>query len=277
MDDTQSLRYSRHLLLSGWSEAAQQRLLSAHALVVGIGGLGAPAAMYLAAAGVGHLTLVDPDHVELSNLQRQIAHATDRIGQSKAGSAKQTLNALNPDVQVQALVERVDETWLSHWLGQWQLTHPTNALVVLDCTDQFATRHAINRACWHAGVPLVSASAVQWDAQITAFDPRDAHSPCYACLFPEDAAVPDTPCATLGVFAPLVGMVGVMQAGEAIKRLAQLDNRHDSRESGDDTQHTSLVGRLCLLDARTWQTTTMTVPPRVGCPVCGDRTTKAII
>jgi molybdopterin-synthase adenylyltransferase len=273
VDDAQSLRYSRHLLLGGWSEAAQKRLLNAHALVVGVGGLGAPAAMYLAAAGVGHLTLVDFDHVELSNLQRQIVHATDRIGQNKASSAKQTLNALNPDVQVQALVAQVDEPWLSHWLGQWQNTPPGSALVVLDCTDQLATRHAINRACWHAGVPVVSASAVQWDAQITAFDPRDAHSPCYACLFPFDAAMSDTPCATLGVFAPLVGMMGVMQAGEAIKRLAQFDNR----ESGDDIQHTSLVGRLCMVDARTWQTTTMTVPPRASCPVCGDRATKAII
>ncbi len=276
MDDAQSLRYSRHLLLGGWAESTQQRLLAAHALVVGVGGLGAPAAMYLAAAGVGHITMVDPDHVELSNLQRQIVHATDRIGQSKASSAKQVLNALNPDVQVQALVEQVDEPWLSRWLAHFKLTQAADALVVLDGTDQFATRHAINRACWHAGVPVVSASAVQWDAQITAFDPRDAHSPCYACVFPENTTMPDTPCATLGVFAPLVGMMGVMQAGEAIKRLAQLDNRHDNHESGDDTQHTSLVGRLYLMDGRTWQSTTMSIPPRVGCPVCGDRTTKAI-
>jgi molybdopterin/thiamine biosynthesis adenylyltransferase len=268
VDDTQRLRYSRHLLLSGWSEAAQQRLMAAHALVVGVGGLGAPAAMYLAAAGVGHLTLVDPDQVELSNLQRQIAHVTDRIGQSKAQSAQQTLHALNPEVQVHAQIARVDEPWLSDWLTHWQQQHPHAALVVLDCTDQFAARHAINRACWQAGVPVVSASAVQWDAQITAFDPRVAHSPCYACLFPQTQALPDAPCATLGVFAPLVGMAGVMQAGEALKQLAQLERESESNGPEHTGAHTSLVGRLCLVDARTWQITTMKVPPRADCPVC---------
>jgi len=266
VDDTQRLRYSRHLLLQGWSEAAQSRLMGSHAMVIGLGGLGAPAALYLAAAGVGQLTLVDPDQVELSNLQRQIIHTTERIGQHKANSAAQAVLALNPDLVVHPIEQAADETWLFDWLQGQQSPMAARQLVVLDCTDRLDTRHAINRACWRAGVALVSASAVQWDAQITVFDPSQAGSPCYACLYPPadhtEAASPDTPCGTLGVFAPLVGMAGTLQAGEAIKHLM-----------GDllTGMQLPLVGRLCLLDARDWQTTCLAIAPRADCPVCGAK------
>ena len=170
MDDTQRLRYSRHLLLDEWSEDAQERLLASHALVIGAGGLGAPALMYLASAGVGRITVVDHDTVDLTNLQRQIAHTTARVGQSKVDSARQTLAELNPGVQVQAIAQAADEALLSTWVPK--------ADVVLDCTDRFDIRHLINRVCRQAGVPLVSAAAVRFDGQISVFDPRRSASPC---------------------------------------------------------------------------------------------------
>lgn len=264
MDDTQRLRYSRHLLLQGWSEASQLRLTASHALVLGVGGLGGPAALYLAAAGVGHITLVDPDRVELSNLQRQISHTTERIGQHKAPSAAQALRALNPTVSVSTCEQAADEAWLVAWLHAQQPFVAAHQMVVLDCTDRLATRHAINRACWQAGVAVVSGAAVQWDAQVTTFDPHHPESPCYACLYPPQpegtGTSPDTPCATLGVFAPVVGMAGTLQAGEAIKYLL-----------GDSLEgvHAPLVGRLWVLDARDWLTTCLQVKPRQNCPVCG--------
>lgn len=261
MNDSQRLRYSRHLLLQGWTEATQERLLASHALVVGVGGLGSPAAMYLAASGVGHITLIDPDRVELSNLQRQIAHRSDAVGHTKTDSAASTLQALNPDVQVHAVAQALDEAWLRHWLQQAQAL----PVVVLDCTDRWDTRQAINRACWAAGVPLVSASAVQWDAQLSTFDRRHPDSPCYACYMPPEQVVPDLPCATLGVFAPLVGMAGVMQAGEALKCLAV-----QAYEPGMSAELCpSLVGKLHLLDARTWQQQQLLLTKRQGCLVCG--------
>jgi molybdopterin/thiamine biosynthesis adenylyltransferase len=254
MDDAQLLRYSRHLLLDDWSEVAQKRLLAAHAVVIGAGGLGAPALLYLASAGVGHITVIDPDAVELSNLQRQIAHSATRLGMPKADSARTAMTAINPEVQVQALVQVADEALLSGLL-------PT-ADVVLDCSDTFATRQLINREAWRAGVPLVSASALRWDGQIGVFDPRWPDSPCYACIFPPDAPPPETRCALLGVFAPVVGLMGVMQAGEALKLLAGLT------EAGGQS-HVGLAGFLLMLDGRDWSWTRMRVRRDPACRVCG--------
>lgn len=255
LDDDQQLRYSRHLLLDEWSEAAQERLLSAHALVIGAGGLGAPALMYLASAGVGRITVMDPDTVDLTNLQRQIAHTTDRVGQAKVLSAQSAIAQLNPGVQVHAIAQAADDALLAEWVPQ--------ADVVLDCTDRFAIRQTINRACRQAGVPLVSASAVRFDGQISVFDPRVPEAPCYACLFPPDAPPEETRCAMLGVFAPVVGMMGVMQAGEAIKLLAGLT------EAGAPGHHQSLAGRLLIFDGRDWSWTAMRARRNPMCPVCG--------
>lgn len=255
MDDDQRLRYSRHLLLDEWSEPAQDQLLASHVLVIGAGGLGAPALLYLASAGVGRITVVDPDTVDLTNLQRQIAHTTGRIGQPKVDSAAAALADLNPGVRVRAIAQAADEALLRAQVPQAQ--------VVLDCTDRFAIRHLINRVCREAGVPLVSASAVRFDGQISVFDPRDPASPCYACLFPPDAPPEETRCAMLGVFAPVVGMMGVMQAGEAIKLLLQ------SPPQNNWTGHESLSGRLLLLDGRAWRWTEMRAARVPGCPVCG--------
>ena len=255
LDDDQQLRYSRHLLLNEWSEAAQERLLNAHALVIGAGGLGAPALMYLASCGVGRITVVDPDTVDLTNLQRQIAHTTARIGQSKVLSAGLAMTEINPGVQVHAIAEEADEALLHTWVPQAQ--------VVLDCTDHFAIRQTINRVCHAHGVPLVSASAVRFDGQISVFDPRLPESPCYACLFPPGTPPEETRCALLGVFAPVVGMMGVMQAGEALKLLAGL---HEPNALG---HHQSLAGRLLLLDGRDWSWTSLRAHRSPNCPVCG--------
>jgi molybdopterin-synthase adenylyltransferase len=254
VDDDQRLRYSRHLLLDEWSEEAQGRLLGAHALVIGAGGLGAPALMYLASAGVGRITVMDPDTVDLTNLQRQIAHTTERVGQPKVQSASLALAQLNPGVQVHAIAEAADEALLREWVPQ--------AHVVLDCTDRFAIRQLINQVCREAGVPLVSASAVRFDGQISVFDPRVPESPCYACLFPPDAPPEETRCAMLGVFAPVVGMMGVMQAGEAIKLLAQ---------GGEPWRgHQNLAGRLLMFDGRNWSWTALRAHREPTCPVCGQ-------
>lgn len=252
MDDQQRLRYSRHLLLDEWSEDAQERLLASHALVIGAGGLGAPALMYLASSGVGRLTVVDHDVVDLTNLQRQVLHTTDRVGQPKVVSAQTGLAQLNPGVQVQAIAQRADDALLDTWLPQVD--------VVLDCTDRFDTRHLINRASVRHGKPLVSASAVRFDGQLSVFDPRDAASPCYACLFPPDSPPEEVRCATLGVFAPLVGAMGLMQAGEAVALLAGLSQAPGTGGS---------VGRLLMLDGRSWETTSIRFGKQAGCSVCG--------
>lgn len=255
MDDDQRLRYSRHLLLDEWSEVAQDQLLAAHAIVIGAGGLGAPALMYLASAGVGRITVIDPDTVDLTNLQRQIAHTTDRVGQAKVLSAQAAIGQLNPGVQVQAIAQSADEALL-------QALVPT-AQVVLDCTDRFAIRQLINRVCHEAGVPLVSASALRFDGQISVFDPRQPDSPCYACLFPPDAPPEETRCAMLGVFAPVVGMMGVMQAGEALKLLLQ------AHPAGPWRGHERLAGRLLMLDGRSWAWTELRAHRDPHCVVCG--------
>ena len=249
MTDDQLLRYSRHILLDGLDIAGQQRLLGSHALVIGAGGLGSPAALYLAASGVGRLTLVDDDRVDLSNLQRQIAHDLSRIGQPKVASAAQALAALNPDVRVVALQERADAPRLSELVA--------SADVVLDCSDNFATRHAVNAACVAHGKPLVAGAAIGFDAQISVYDTRDPAAPCYACLFPPDSAVEEVACSTMGVIAPLVGIIGSMQATEAIKLLAGIGS--------------SLAGRLQMLDARKMEWTEIRLPRQPDCSVCRQR------
>jgi molybdopterin/thiamine biosynthesis adenylyltransferase len=211
MQDEQLLRYSRHILLNELGVEGQERLLASRALVIGAGGLGSPVALYLGSAGVGHLTIVDHDHVDATNLQRQIAHTMARVGEPKAHSARDAIAEINPDVRVTPVLHRADDGLLDDLVPQ--------ADVVLDCTDNFATRHAINRACVKHRKPLVSGAAIRFDGQISVYDPRSGASPCYACVFPEAAAFEETRCATMGVFAPLVGIIGTLQAAEAIKLL----------------------------------------------------------
>ena len=247
MNDDQLLRYSRHILLDDIGIEGQERLLAGHALVIGAGGLGSPVALYLATAGVGQITLVDHDTVDLTNLQRQIAHSMERVGQPKVDSARSAMAAINAEVQVQALNARADAALLDRLVAQ--------ADVVLDCCDNFATRHAINAACVQHRKPLVSGAAIRMDGQISVFDPRTADSPCYACVFPPDADFEETRCAVMGVLAPLVGIIGAMQAAEAIKLL-----------SGAGT---SLAGRLQMLDARSMAWNEIRIPRDPGCSVCG--------
>jgi molybdopterin/thiamine biosynthesis adenylyltransferase len=247
MNDDQLLRYSRHLMLEAIGIEGQRRLLAAHALVIGAGGLGSPVALYLATAGVGRLTIVDDDDVDLTNLQRQIAHNLSRVGQPKAESVRQTLGAINPDVVVQALVQRADAALLETLLPA--------ADVVLDCSDNFRTRHLVNAACVKHGKPLVSGAAIGFDGQVSVYDTRRPQAPCYACLFPPDAAFEDVACATMGVFAPLVGIVGSVQAAEALKLLAGAG--------------TPLAGRLLMLDALAMRWDEIGIARQPGCRVCG--------
>jgi len=248
MNDTQLLRYSRHILLDEIGIEGQQRLLDAHVVIIGAGGLGSPAALYLASGGVGRITLVDDDTVELTNLQRQVMHTNARIGQSKVESGREALLAINPDIDVVALRERVGPARL--------LELARSATVVLDCSDNFATRHAVNRACMQAGVPLVSGAVIRFDGQLSVFDPRRADAPCYACVFPEDSGAEDVACSTMGVFAPLVGVVGAVQAAEAMKLIVGIGQ--------------SLAGRLLLLDGRAMEWTAIGVVRNPACPVCSS-------
>jgi molybdopterin-synthase adenylyltransferase len=249
MTDDQLLRYSRHILLDEVGVEGQQRFLDAHALVVGAGGLGSPVALYLGTAGVGRITLIDHDAVDLTNLQRQIAHNLERVGRPKAESAREAVAAINPDVLVRPLVMRADAQVLDELVPQ--------ADVVIDCCDNFATRHAINRACFAHGKPLVSGAAIRLDGQVSVYDPRRADCPCYACVFPQDQEFEETRCATMGVFAPLVGIIGAMQASEALRLLAGVG--------------TSLAGRLQMLDGRSMEWSEMRLKRDPGCPVCGGR------
>jgi adenylyltransferase/sulfurtransferase len=250
MDDTQLLRYSRHILLTELGPDAQERFAAAHALVVGMGGLGAPAAQFLAAAGVGTITICDADHVDLTNLQRQILYATGDIGAAKVDAAARRLAAVNPEVRIERVPIRVGAPELAALVAA--------ADVVLDCCDNFATRHAVNAACVRAGKPLVSGAALRFDGQVAVFDPRDAASPCYHCLFGEGEELEETRCATMGVFAPVVGIVGATQAAEALKLLAGIGP--------------TLAGRLLLLDALAMQWRDVKVPRDPACPVCATRT-----
>ena len=249
MDDDQLLRYSRHILLDEIGVEGQQRLLDAHALVIGAGGLGSPVVLYLGTAGVGRITLVDHDQVDVTNLQRQIAHNLSRVGQPKAESARQTVAAINPEVQLTAVVQRADAAWLDGAVAA--------ADVVLDCSDNFVTRHAVNAACVRHRKPLVSGAAIGFDGQISVYDSRVADQPCYACLFPPETTFEEVRCATMGVFAPLVGIIGSMQAAEALKLLTGVGQ--------------SLAGRLQMLDARAMEWTEIRMARQADCPVCGGK------
>ena len=245
MDDQELLRYSRHILLNEVGVEGQQRLREASMLVIGAGGLGSPAAFYLASAGVARITLVDGDDVDLTNLQRQILHTTDRIGAPKALSGQAALAAINADVEVVPVTERADEADLLRLVA--------DATVVLDCSDNFATRHALNRACVVHRKPLVSGAAIRFDGQVAVFDLRHDESPCYACLFPPGDGE-DELCAVMGVFAPLTGIVGTIQAAEALKLAAGIGE--------------SLEGRLLMLDALAMRWHTVRVRRDAACPVC---------
>jgi len=249
MNDDELLRYSRHILLQEIGIEGQARIRAASALVIGAGGLGSPASMYLTSAGIGQLTLVDGDSVDLTNLQRQILHNSERVGTNKAASGLTTLAALNPQVQLKAVTERVGQADLDSLVAA--------ADVVLDCTDNFATRHAINRACVAHRRPLVSGAAVRFDGQLAVFDLRRPDSSCYACLFPEGEAQDDL-CSVMGVFAPVTGIVGAMQAAEALKLVAQAG--------------TAVSGRLLMLDALSMDVRAVRFDPDPHCAVCRPAT-----
>jgi adenylyltransferase/sulfurtransferase len=247
MNDQQLLRYSRHILLPEIGIEGQQKLSTSHALIIGVGGLGAPAAIYLAATGVGTLTLCDGDRVDLSNLQRQIVHRTDAVSRAKTDSARDTLAALNPEIRINSLTTRAVPELLSGWVAA--------ADVVLDCSDNFATRFAINRACVIHHKPLVSGAAIRFEGQIAVFDQRRPWASCYGCLFPEQAQEEDVRCATAGIFAPLTGIIGTLQAAEALKLLMNIDS--------------GLRGKLLRLEAITMRWHTSDIPRDPECAVCG--------
>ena len=246
MNDEQLLRYSRHILLPEIGVEGQERLLASRALVIGAGGLGSPVALYLAGGGVGEITLVDPDTVDLTNLQRQIVHGQDTVGLPKVDSARQRMLQMNPHARVRTLCERADATRLAELVAQ--------ADVVLDCSDNFSTRHAVNAACVAARVPLVSGAAIGMDGQVSVYDTRGIEAPCYACVFPTSSTFEEVRCATMGVFAPLVGIIGSLQAAEALKLMAGTGR--------------SLAGRLQMLDARTLEWTEIRIGRRADCEVC---------
>lgn len=249
MDDPQLLRYARHILLDEVGIEGQEAFLAARVLILGAGGLGCPAALYLATAGVGCLHLVDDDIVELSNLQRQILHPMAHLGMLKVQSAARTLATFNPEVLIHTMAQRAGDAELSALVAQ--------ADVVLDCSDNFATRHALNRACVAHRKPLVSGAAIRFDGQVAVFDLRRDDAPCYHCLFPEADDVEALSCATTGVFAPVVGIVGSMQAAEALKLIGAIGR--------------SLSGRLQMLDARDMQWRAVNVMRDPDCPVCRHR------
>ncbi|MGA0116310.1 MAG: HesA/MoeB/ThiF family protein [Burkholderiales bacterium] len=249
MDDEQLLRYSRHILLPEIGIEGQQRLLDAHVLLIGAGGLGSPVALYLASAGVGTLSICDDDVVDLTNLQRQIVHREDAVGTPKVASARATLLSINPRVTINAIAERVAGARLDALVASVD--------VVVDGSDNFATRHAVNRACVAARKPLVSGAGVRFDGQLAVFDLRAADSPCYACLFPESGENEEMRCAVMGVFAPLVGIIGAMQAAETLKLIVH---------TGE-----TLTGRLLLLDALNMDVRTVRLQRDPGCAVCAAR------
>lgn len=248
MTDEQLLRYSRHILLNEVGIEGQERIIQSHALIIGAGGLGSPVGLYLASAGVGRITVIDNDTVDLTNLQRQIIHTMDRVGQTKALSARVAMQAINPEVAVTPVVARADAALLDELVAQ--------ADVVLDCCDNFVTRHAINKACVQHRKPLVSGAAIRFDGQVCVYDPREAHSPCYACLFPPDSSHEEINCATMGVLAPLVGIIGSMQAAEALKVLSGAGR--------------PLTGRLLMLDGRSMEISQVQIARQGSCVVCGQ-------
>ena len=249
MNDQQLLRYSRHILLDEIGIEGQERILAAHTLVIGAGGLGSPAALFLGSAGVGQITLVDDDAVDLTNLQRQIAHTTARLGQSKVHSAAAAVQAINPEVVVHCVQSRADAALLDTLVAQ--------ATVVLDCSDNYATRHAVNAVCVRQKKPLVAGAAIRFDGQVTVVDPRSPGLPCYACIFSPDADVEEVHCSSMGVFAPVVGIIGAMQAAEALKLITQAGP--------------SLAGRLLMLDAKNMQWSSLNLRQDAQCTVCGPK------
>lgn len=248
MNDAQLLRYSRHILLDEIGIEGQQTLLASRALIIGAGGLGSPVALYLGSAGVGHLTVVDHDRVEATNLQRQIAHTLASVGEFKATSIRRAVAGINPDVEVTAVTRHADDALLDELVAQ--------ADVVLDCTDNFVTRHAINRATVRHRKPLVSGAAIRFDGQVAVYDTRDDLSPCYACVFPDTGNFEETQCASMGVFAPLVGIMGSIQAAEALKLLCGIGR--------------NLTGRLQMLDGRSMTWAEVGMPRNPACEVCGS-------
>ena len=247
MNDEQLLRYSRHLLLEEIDVVGQEKLLSSHVLVIGAGGLGSAAAPYLAAAGIGHITLIDHDQVELTNLQRQIMHTEKSVGKSKVNSGKQFLQGLNTGIQIETIEAKATTTLLDELLPSVD--------VVLDCTDNFASRHLINASCVKHRTPLVSGSALRFDGQISVFDPRNLVSPCYACIFSPDENFEEVSCSSMGIFAPLVGIIGAIQAAQAIQVLIGFGE--------------VLVGRMLLWNARTTQIDEFKISRNPECSVCG--------
>lgn len=254
MNDEQLLRYSRHILLQEIGIEGQQRLLGSSVLIVGMGGLGSPAALYLAASGVGRLTLCDHDTVDFSNLQRQIIHRTGMVGQAKVVSAQAALHEINPEVECIALPIRADEAHLYELAAQ--------ADVVLDCSDNFATRYAVNRACLAQRKPLVSGAAIQFHGQVAVFDYRRDGAPCYNCLFPEDSEAEELRCATTGVFSPLVGIIGTLQAAEALKLLVGIEH--------------GLSGRLLSVNALDMNILRSNLSKDPACRACGGNPVGAI-
>ena len=246
MNDQDLLRYSRHILLDDIGIEGQEKILAAHAVIIGAGGLGSAAAPYLAAAGIGKITLIDHDTVDLTNLQRQIMHNQNSVGLAKVQSGKTMLQNLNPHIQVNAIQEKATDDLLEQLLP--------NASVVLDCSDNFTTRHMVNAACVKHQVPLVSGAAIKFDGQVTVIDPRQTGTPCYACLFPADQEFNEVQCSTMGVFSPLVGIIGSIQAAQALQVIMQIGE--------------PLVGKLLLWDARSSQVDQITLHQRDDCPVC---------
>jgi molybdopterin/thiamine biosynthesis adenylyltransferase len=251
MDDQQLLRYGRHILLNEIGIEGQQRLLDAKALIIGLGGLGSPTAMYLASSGVGQLTLCDHDTVDFSNLQRQIIHRTASVGQPKVASAQAALHDINPEVECIALQVRADAALLRELAAQ--------ADVVVDCSDNFATRYAVNRVCLELHKPLVSGAAIQFDGQVAVFDFRHENAPCYNCLFPEDSQAAELRCATTGVFAPLVGIIGSLQAAETLKVLMGVER--------------GLSGKLLTVNALDMHIMRSTLSKDPACRACGKAAT----
>jgi molybdopterin/thiamine biosynthesis adenylyltransferase len=249
MTDDDLLRYSRHILLNEIGVEGQEQIQAAHVLLIGAGGLGSPVALYLGSAGIGQITVVDDDTVDMTNLQRQVAHTTARVGWTKVDSIKTAIKQLNPGVRVTGIRQRADTNLLNQLVAQ--------ADVVVDCCDNFSTRHAINAACVAHAKPLVSGAAIRFDGQISVYDPRDAHSPCYACVFPAEASFEETRCATMGVFAPLVGIVGSMQAAEVLKLITGVGR--------------PLTGRLLMIDGRAMEFTEMRTSRQPDCAVCASR------
>ena len=248
MNDEQLLRYSRQILLPQFGIEGQQKLLDAHALIIGLGGLGSPVAMYLAAAGIGELTLVDNDRVDLSNLQRQIIHGMDNLGQPKVESAKQALLKLNPGIRIHCIDHKLEDAELLQQVGKVD--------VVIDATDNFPSRFAINRACVSQKKPLVSGAAIRLEGQVSIFDMRHDNSPCYRCLYDEEGGVAET-CSENGVLSPMVGIIGSIQAMETIKLITGIGE--------------PLTGKLLINDSLHQEWRSMKLRKDPACPVCGPQ------